>query len=132
MFPWIGTEMITSKDHSGRVKTDARRDALHEFAEIRGRHSRITALLVDLVAGRLDENAPIRAQRQREGGLNHDRMSGANGCDTRSAVSQSFAHKGRQRSIHDAGFLGLAAKKASRSAWLAAPSIGPCRVTAIA
>jgi hypothetical protein len=104
MFPWIGTEMIASEDQSGRVKADARRDAFHEFAEISGRHSSITALLVNLVAGRLDENAPVHAQRERQSGLYDDGMGGANRCDTGSAVGQPFAHEWREEPSHRKGF----------------------------
>ena len=104
MLPWIGTEMITSKDHSGGVKTDARRDTLHESAEIGGRHAGIAALLVDLVAGRLDEDAPVGAKRERQSGLDDDGMGGANRCDTGSAVSQPFAHERREEPSHGKGF----------------------------
>jgi hypothetical protein len=55
--------MIASEDDLGGVKTDARCDAFHEAAEISGRHACVTALLVDLVAGRLDEDAPLGAKR---------------------------------------------------------------------
>jgi hypothetical protein len=55
--------MIASEDDLGGVKTDARCDAFHETAEISGRHAGVTALLVDLIAGRLDEYAPLGAKR---------------------------------------------------------------------
>ena len=104
MLPWIGTKMITSKDHSRGVKTDARRDTLHKSAEISGRHAGIATLLVDLVARRLDQDSPVGATREQQGGLNDDRMSGANRCDTGSAVSQPFAHERREEPSHGKGF----------------------------
>jgi hypothetical protein len=85
--------MIASEDDLGGVKTNARRDAFHEAAEIGRRHAGVAALLVDLVAGRLNEYAPIGAKRQRKGGLNDDGMGGANRRDTGSAVSQPLAHE---------------------------------------
>ena len=96
--------MIASKDHSGGVKTDARGDAIDEAAEISGRHAGVAALLVDLVAGRLDEDAPISAQRERQSGLYDDGMGGANRCDTGSAVGQPFAHERREEPSHGKGF----------------------------
>jgi hypothetical protein len=64
MFPWIGAKMIASEYHSRRVKAYADRYAFNEFAEVSGRHAGIAALLIHLVAGRLDENAPVGAQRK--------------------------------------------------------------------
>ena len=104
MLPWIGTKMITSKDHSGGVKTDARGDAVDEAAKIGGRHAGVAALLVDLVTGRLDEDALARAKRKRQSGLYDDGMGGANRCDTGSAVSQPFAHERREEPSHGKGF----------------------------
>ena len=97
-------EMITSEDYSGRVKADARRDAVHQRAEISGRHAGVAALLVDLVAGRLDEDAPVRAQCERQSRLNDDGMGGANRCDTGSTVGQPFAHEPREGPNHGKGF----------------------------
>jgi hypothetical protein len=54
--------MIASEDHSRGVKTDARRDAFHELAEMSGCHSGVATLLVNLVAGRLDQDARVSAQ----------------------------------------------------------------------
>jgi hypothetical protein len=96
--------MITSKDHSGGVKTDTRSDAVDEAAKIGGRHAGVAALLVDLVTGRLDEDALARAKRKRHSGLYDDGMGGANRCDTGSAVSQPFAHERREEPSHGKGF----------------------------
>ncbi len=104
VFPWVGTKMIASEDHSGGVKTDARRDAVYKSAKIGRRHAGVTALLIDLIASRLDEDAPARANPQGQGGLDDDRMGGANRCDAGSAVSQPLAHEWRERPSHDRGF----------------------------
>ena len=96
--------MVASQDHSGGIKTDARGDALDEPAEISGRHAGIAALLVDLVAGRLDEDAPVGAKPERQRGLNDDGMGGADRCDAGLAVGQPFAHERREEPSHDKGF----------------------------
>jgi hypothetical protein len=130
MLPRIGAKMIASEDHSGRVKTYMHRDVFHGLAEIGGRHAGVAALLVDLIAGRLDENALARTKRKRQGRFDGDGMGGANRCDAGSPAGQPFAYQRRERSSHGAGSFEWLAMKASSSAWLAAPSIGPCRVTA--
>src|SRR5580704_11764609 len=112
--------MIASENDPGGVKTDARCDGLCESAEISGRHAGVTAFLIDLIAGRLDEDAPSGATAQSEGGLYRDRMGGADRSDARTAVSKPFAHQGRERPAHHETFLVRAARKASSSAWLAA------------
>ena len=130
MLPRIGTKMIASENDPGGVKTNARRDRLDETAEIGRRHAGVAALLVDLIAGRLDKDAPARAKPERQGGFDDDWMGGANRCDAGPAVGQPFAHKRRERPSHGRAFSNKLARNASSSAWLAAPSIGPCRVTA--
>ena len=52
--PWIGTEMITTENDPFGRKAAPRRYAFHETAEVSRRHAGIAAVLVDLVAGRLD------------------------------------------------------------------------------
>ena len=107
MLPWIGTEMIAAEDHSGGIKADARRDTLHESAEISGRHAGIAALLVDLVAGRLDQDAPVGATARADRAASIT-IGWAVQTDVTpaAAVSQPLADKSRKRSAHDASFLG--------------------------
>jgi hypothetical protein len=92
--------MIASENDAGAVKTDARRNGLYETAEIGRRHTGVAALLVDLIAGRLDKDAPARTKSQQQCGFDDDWMGGANRCDARPAVGQPFAHKKRERPGH--------------------------------
>ena len=105
MLPRIGAKMIAAENDPGGVKTDARRDTFHEIAEIGGRHAGVAALLVDLIAGRLDENSLARAKRQRQGGFDDEGMGGANRSDARPTAGQPLAHEWRDGSSHDGGFV---------------------------
>jgi hypothetical protein len=104
VLPGIGTKVIASENYSGGVKTDARRNGLYKSAKIGRRHAGVTAFLIDLIAGRLDEDAPARVNPQEQGGLDDSRMGGANRGDAGPAVSQSLAYEWREGSSHDNGF----------------------------
>ena len=104
MLPRVGTKVIAAEDDPGRVETDARSDRLHESAEIGRRHAGVAALLVDLIAGRLDQDAPAGAKRQRQGGLDDDGMGGAYRRDAGPAVGQALADERGKGSSHDEGF----------------------------
>ena len=54
--PGVGAEMVAAEDQPARVETDLPRDADHEITEARRRHAGVAAILVDLVAGCLDQN----------------------------------------------------------------------------
>ena len=91
--------MIAAENDPGGVKTDARRDGLDESPEIGRRHAGVTALLVDLVAGRLNEDAPARAEAQRQRGLDDDGWAvQTDVTPARPSVSRSLTSGGRGRS----------------------------------
>ena len=102
-------------------------DAGDEARKSAGAHAGIAAVLVDLVAGRLDQQRGAVGQRLINAGLEHHRMGGTDRRDAaracrhgwRARISRSGAHRAR-------------ARKASSSAMVELPSIGPFLPTASA
>src|SRR5690606_35248427 len=98
-------------------------------AEIRRPHAGIAALLVDLVAGRLDEHGTVQRAAVPERRADDQRMGDADGGD---ACRPAGAARIREREKIEAGhdvLAGVAAMKASSSAKVDVPSIGPRTVT---
>jgi hypothetical protein len=56
MLPRVGAEMVAAEDEARRVEADRRGDLLDEATEVGWRHAGITAILIDLVAGRFDQH----------------------------------------------------------------------------
>ena len=129
--PGIGAQMIAPEDDAGGIEADPRRNRLDKGAEVRRGHAGVAALLVHLVAGRLDQGAPSAARRLQQRRFDDQGMRRADRRDAGLAVGQARADEGR-RAAHCACLEDRADRKASSSARLAAPSIGPCLVTASA
>ena len=59
IFPWIWTEVITAKDDFHAATACFLRNRLDEGSEIVRSHTGISAVLIDLVAGGLDQGRTI-------------------------------------------------------------------------
>ena len=129
--PGVGAEVVAAEDQPARLETDPPRDAGHEIAEARRRHASIAAVLVDLVAGRLDQNRGAVGHALQQGGFDGE---GVGRADRRDADARAgMTETGKIRDGVGGHGVGLPdAIKASSSAKLEAPSIGPCRDTASA
>ena len=120
--------MVAAEDQLFHIEADFGRDRLDEAAEIGRLHARIAALVVDLVAGRLDQHgrAGFHAFAQRR--ADHGGMGRADGGDAADTAGLVVAGKLAEKA-HRASPTGVVAMKASSSAKLEVPSIGPFTVT---
>ena len=75
--PGVRPEMVAAENQPPGIEADLRRDSLHEGAEARGRHAGIAALLVHLIAGRLDEHGRVIGDALQQRRLDGQRMRGA-------------------------------------------------------
>jgi hypothetical protein len=118
--------MVSAERNLRLVEARAGRQRFDGFAKVLRRQPRVAALLIDLIAGRLDETL---LTQMFEACLNHGGMSRADGDDALSMRAPSpwnvlqpgRAHRGR-----------APARNASSSAKEEAPSIGPFTVTILA
>src|SRR5437868_739866 len=80
MGPRVRPEMVAAEHDARGIEPDALGDAAHEGHEIHGRHARVAAVLVDLVAGRLEQHECIcMFQSMPQSGLDDDGMRAADG-----------------------------------------------------
>src|SRR5579863_279499 len=128
-FPWVRAEMIAAKNDPVGGDARLKREALDKGPETRRRHAGVAAMLVDLIAGRLDEDRIVAvamlAQNRQEcapmGGAPGGQATGAPGAIVRD-----------DRAKLRAGVHRCASRNASMVARWLAPSIGPTLVTASA
>ena len=121
MLPRIGSEVIAPQHDRLRVVSDLTRDRFNKAGEIGGRHASIAALLVDLIAGCLDDHGPIVGAGQR--GFDDQGVRGADRDDADGPIlSPSARQLGERQPAH---VTVRPASQASRSEKLATPSMGP-------
>ncbi len=77
LLPAVRPKVITAEDDAVAIKSQPISDAEDEIAEVGGAHPGVSAKLVDLVGGRLDEDVGVVACRLAKSGLEHHRMRGA-------------------------------------------------------
>ena len=126
--PRVRPKVIAAQHDPGGGAAFLGRDPPHQCREIAWCHAGIAALMVDLIAGRLDQHggAGRRAVAQRR--AQHQRMRRTDRGD---APRPAFAPQPGQivQPQRHGAILGVAAMNASSSARVAAPSIGPRRIT---
>ena len=124
MLPRIGAKMIAAENDPGGVKTDARARSFHETAEIGGRHASVAALLVDLIAGRLDEDSLARAKSQRQGGFDDEGWAvQTEVTPALPPVSRSLTSGGTGRVTTGALSNGFQGRHQDRLGWRRLPSV---------
>ncbi len=126
--PWVWAEMVAAEDEATGGQVFPARNVHRPAHEIGWLHARVAAELVDLVAGRLNQQRRPGVCGLARGGLDHQRMGGA---DRRHPLRRPLPPRGgeRRESVDHERTLGVVAMNASSSARVPAPSIGPCRVT---
>src|SRR5579872_36920 len=126
--PWIGAEMVAAKYEPVSVETDFPRDRLDMVDEGARGHAGIPAFMIDLVARRLDQDMFVGFYSVAKRSLDDDGMRRTNGSDADLFSHAPSRRKHRDRVLHSGDRRW--AMKASSSAKLDAPSIGPLIVTA--
>ena len=126
--PGIRAKVIAAKDNLPLGAALLPRQIVHPRHKIGGRHAGITAPMVDLVAGRLDQHGRARLAPVAKGGAQHDRMGGTDRGDApwRSGP-EKWGEIGQRQRHHT--LRPVSAMKRSSSARVPAPSIGPRTVT---
>ncbi len=81
VLPRVRAEMVAAQDHLRAVEPDRVRDAPDQVAEVGRPHAGIAAILVDLVAGRLDQGRAAIRHRLSQRRLDHQRMRRAHRGD---------------------------------------------------
>ena len=128
--PGVGAEMVAAEDDAIEGKADAAGDGLDEVAEVGRRHAGIAAVLVDLVAGGLDQHRQAEPVGVAHGRLDDQRVRRT---DRRNAFGAGARPPGGdvlQYVLGHLAYLVCAAIRASSSARVEAPSMGPDAVTA--
>ena len=122
--PGVGAEMVATQDQQAPVEPNLPRDTVDEVAEARRRHPGVAAILVDLVARRLDQDRGSVRHALQKGGFDREGVGRADGRDADARAGLATRRQIRDgRRCHDIGLPD--AIKASSSAKVAAPSIGP-------
>jgi hypothetical protein len=127
--PRIRAEMVAAENQARRIELHPFGDAEHEIAKVGRPHSRIAAVLVDLVAGRLDEHWAVVIAPVPQRSFDDDRMCGADRRYAGIAADAAQGGKLGDNCAHLALRGGVLAIKASSSANEEVPSIGPLIVT---
>ncbi|MBE1608309.1 hypothetical protein HEB94_005157 [Actinopolymorpha pittospori] len=78
------------------------RDLMHEVAEVGRTQSGVSAVLVDLVGSRLDQDEAAGLPRLQDGGLDDERMCGTNGRDAEGLTGLLVVDDFIQRASRDA------------------------------
>ena len=91
--------MIATKNKMVPRKSDAFGDLLDEAAETGRRHAGIAAFMIDLVAGCLDQHGHRFGKAAQECGLDHHRVSRADGGDAARHRDLAFAKQKLQRTL---------------------------------
>ena len=127
VLPRVRSQVVAAQDDPAARHADAVRDAVDELAEAVRRHAGVAAVLVDLVARRLDQGraAVLHGLQQRR--LDDHFMRRAYGHDAHSTRNATL---GRKRDQGVRAHAPAPAMKASSSAKLDVPSIGPRTPTA--
>jgi hypothetical protein len=71
--------MVAAEDQALTGEVDSVGDAFDEGAKVGGRHAGVAAVMVDLVAGRLDQHRAVIRVALAKRSLDDDRMGGADG-----------------------------------------------------
>ena len=123
--------MVATQNQAFALEADPVGDLLDKAPKVGRRHAGVAALLVDLVAGRLDQHRFTDRPAPQQSRLDDHGMGGADRGDPDWGASPAIP-----RYIGDAAnghaLCSRATTKASSSACVEAPSIGPCRSTALA
>lgn len=127
--PGIGAEMISAKNHQFAGQPFFIGNTVDEADEVPWRHAGISAEMIDLIAGCLDQHrCPAGGGTADCGAQNHG-MGGADGGDAGGLAGAARGGEIFEYTGHRISSDSCAARKASSSERLAAPSIGPRRVT---
>ena len=132
VLPRVRSEMIAAEDQAIDRETRFVRMRLDKAAEAGRRHAGVAAVVVDLVAGGLDQHirAPRRAMAQ--GSLDDQRMRRADRGDAAFLACGAPRRNVRKPSRRVTHCVFPVAMKASTASSGKMPSIGPLRVTASA
>ena len=127
VFHGFGPKMVAAENDPARIDARLPGETFDEGAETRRRHTGVAAVLVDLIAGRFDENRPVAVAMSPEDRAQRLRMRSAPRGDaarTPGAIigddRPHFAVRAHDRSLRNASIV---------ERWLL-PSIGPTLVTA--
>ncbi len=131
VLPRVRAQVVAAEDDARCVAAGALGRLGDEAAKVVGRHAGIAAILVDLVAGRLDQGRVPEVAGEAERRLDDHGMGGTDRGDTLRPACVERRGNVEQRVLHDAvpRAWAIAACKVARSL---VPSMGPRRPTASA
>ena len=125
--PGIRSQMVSTQYNACCVETFLPRNTHHQSGKVCRSHSRITAVMIDLVASRFDERDRSRPRGMPQRGPQNDRIGRADRRNTlRVTRNTRCAKRIENRAVHAGTFERM---RVSSSARVPTPSIGPRTVT---
>ena len=96
MSPWIGAKMIAAENQVGGIVTFALRNLQDKGAKGGGGHAGIAAVLIDLIAGRLDQHGPAMGGGKGQSRTDDVGMGRTDRRDTTDDASAAVRRKGQE------------------------------------
>jgi len=100
--------VVAAEHYPIQRQTTPSGDAVHELSEVVGAHAGVTAGLVNLVRGRLDQDTPSGVPSLQDGSLKNQRMGGAHRGQADRLSSLLALDQVQERTAHSSRLLVVA------------------------